>query len=91
MMGGMGRGGGMGGFGGLDGISGFGLGLDGIILLLILGAIFLGLFVAFKKMTDRQADARTSGSDKALDILKRRYAVGEIDSETFERMRRKLE
>lgn len=91
MMSGMGGGGGMGGFGGLSGLADFGLGLDGLILLLVAGAIFLTLFVVFKKMTDRQADARTGSPNRALEILKERYARGELDEESFGRMRKELE
>jgi putative membrane protein len=91
MMSGMGGGGGMGGFGGLSGLADFGFGLDGLILLLVAGAIFLILFVAFKKMTDRQADARTGSPNRTLEILKERYAWGELDEKSFGRMRKELE
>jgi len=31
------------------------------------------------------------GSDRALEVLRERYARGEIDKETYERMKRDLE
>ena len=51
-------------------------------LLIIAGIIFLIRWLAGNKQTDSQ--------EKPLDILKRRYASGEIDQETYERIKKDL-
>ena len=61
---------------------GFGMGWFWIILLVVI--ILLVLNLGGKERKD-------TGSSSALDILKKRYAKGEIDKEEFEQKRRDLE
>jgi len=64
---------------------GWGMGLGWLIAI---AAIVL-LVVAIMRISDR---GRTGGSgESALDILKKRYARGEIDKQEYERLRRDLE
>ena len=52
--------------------------------------IIVGIFFIFQNMTK----GNSSGSpdkETAMDILKKRYARGEIDEEEFERRRKELE
>jgi putative membrane protein len=68
---------------------GFGMGLGWIVPLIFLAfLVWLG-FQAVRALTG----GRTGGSERessALAILKERYARGELDRETFERMRIEL-
>ena len=57
-----------------------GLGLLGVLLLLVLAV--LGIVALVKWLARDKADARRGNS--ALDILKERYARGEIGREEFE-------
>nr|BAL57637.1 hypothetical conserved protein [uncultured Deinococcota bacterium] len=50
--------------------------------LLFLGLFLLGVYLLVRALSRRE--------DRALEILRERYARGEIDKETFERMKRDL-
>ncbi|HUW28632.1 MAG TPA: SHOCT domain-containing protein [Sulfuriferula sp.] len=80
MMGGYG----MGGFG-----SGFGFG--GIFMILWWVLIIVGIIALVKWMVTSFGAGGRSGSDsKALDILKERYARGEIDEQEFQQRKQEL-
>jgi putative membrane protein len=68
-----------------------GTGIGGLILLAVYAAVIFGAVLlaalAVARFT-RQTDQ--SGLDEALSILRRRYAAGDIDQETYERMRSEL-
>ena len=51
------------------------------------GAVILGLVLLVRSLTGRS----TRTEDSALDVLRRRYAAGEITREQFESMRTDLE
>ncbi len=51
--------------------------------LMIIGIVALGRFVA-----THSATPRVSGSETPLEILRRRYAAGELTKEQFEQMKR---
>ena len=51
--------------------------------------LWLGLLVLWVYLVAR-ALTRRERTDRALEILRERYARGEIDKETFERMKRDL-
>jgi putative membrane protein len=53
-------------------------------ILLIAGIVLLAVWLF------RQSGAKHTEQETALDILKKRYASGEIDKEEFERMKREL-
>jgi putative membrane protein len=53
--------------------------------------IFLVILVwVVKSILEKQNSGSTSAKDDPLDILKKRYANGEISKEEFERMKRDL-
>jgi len=65
---------------------GYGGGFMWVILLILLGVVFYFLLKDLKaKGTDGPA------VETPLDILKKRYAKGEIDKEKFDRMKKDLE
>lgn len=77
----MGYGDGMGGYYGYGGV------LMWVLLLLVAAAA-----VYFFLQQNRKSDGSMPGaSETPLDILKKRYARGEIDTETFERMKKDIE
>jgi putative membrane protein len=63
---------------------GWGMGFGWIIPLVVVGLIVWAVVAANRSQ-------QAGGGDRSMDILKERYARGEIDEETFESMRRKLE
>lgn len=81
-------GGGMMGWGGY----GFGLGIVGwIFMLLFWGLIIVGLVLVVRWLWDQGRPRTDAGSgDAPVEILKRRYARGEINKEEFDRMKQDL-
>ena len=65
---------------------GYGGGFMWLIILALVGvAVYFLLQVSKSKTSDRQI------TEQPLDILKKRYAKGEIDKEEFERKKKDLE
>lgn len=57
----------------------------------ILGIIFLGLIIwAVVALIQGQGGSQSTGADSALEILKRRYARGDIDKEEYEQKKKDL-
>jgi putative membrane protein len=68
-----------------------GFGFGGIFMILWWVLIIVGIVVLVKWMaTSSSADGRSGGDSKALDILKQRYARGEIDEQEFQKRKRDL-
>ena len=84
-------GGGMMGWGGYGG-NGMGMGIvGGLFMLLFWGLIILGLVLVVRWLWDQgRSGAAATTAEPPLDILKRRYARGEIGKEEFERMKKDL-
>ncbi len=82
------------GSGMMGGYGGYGMGWSGIIVmitfwvLLIVGLVFLIRYLA---TSSKNENPDTEGKDTALEILKKRYASGEIDKDEFEERRRDLQ
>jgi len=53
--------------------------------------IIAGVVVIVRWLTERNGQGKISLTESPLDILKTRYAKGEIDKETFETMKRDIE
>ena len=57
----------------------------------ILGIIFLGLIIwAVVALIRGQSGSQSTGADSALEMLKRRYARGDIDKEEYEQKKKDL-
>ncbi len=76
----------MGGYGMMDGYG-------GVFMMLLWALLIVGIVLLIVWLV-RQSGSRGGGSDDrvetALDILKKRYAKGEIGKEEFEQMKREL-
>ncbi|MFA6901764.1 MAG: SHOCT domain-containing protein [Gallionellaceae bacterium] len=77
----------MGGYG-MTGSFGGGFGFGGLFMILWWALIIVGI-VALVKWTNKSSDSRESGN-KALDILRERYARGEIDEQEFQKRKHDL-
>jgi putative membrane protein len=58
-----------------------------LMMLVFWGLVIVGLVLGIRWLVNQ---GRQSRSDSALDILRRRYARGEIDKEEFEARKRDL-
>ena len=71
---------------------GLGMGLGGLMMLAFWGVLILGVVLLVRSLTAHSTvdnnDTRTS--EDALTILGRRYAAGEIDEQTYQRMKSEL-
>ncbi len=97
--GGFGMGGMMGGYGGYGGMmggygpQGFGFNPIGAIISLVFWALIIGgvvLLVVWLARNAGRTSFGTSGSESPLEILKARYAKGEITKEQFDAIKRDL-
>ena len=72
-------------------MGGFGfMGFMGIFWIVILGLIIWAVAAAVHKPDQNGNQGSGSGTDSALDILKKRYARGEIDKNEYEDKKRDL-
>lgn len=67
----------------------FGTILSGLFGLVLLALFVLGAVWLFQQVTG-SGGGSGSGGDEALEILRSRYAAGEISEEEFRRMKREL-
>jgi len=73
---------------GMWGMWGIGMGL---FMLLVWGLVIVGLVLGIRWLLSQGRDqGRDARSDSALEILRQRYARGEIDREEFEAKKRDL-
>ncbi len=68
---------------------GLGMGLGALAMLAFWGAIIVGVVLLVRSLAGPAAGSR--GGESAVDILKRRYAAGEITREEYEQMRQAVE
>jgi putative membrane protein len=81
-----------GGMMGWGGYGGYGMGIfGGLFMLLFWGLIIVGLVLLVRWLWDHTRTAgNQGGGDSPIEILKRRYAKGEINKEDFDRMKQDL-
>lgn len=75
------------------GMFGGGFGDFGMLLMLVFWVLIIGgvvLLVKWLVDQGRQGGAPASGRESALDVLRNRYARGEIDREEFQAKKRDL-
>jgi putative membrane protein len=70
---------------------GLGMGLGWLAMLAFWGALVVGAVAAARWLGGTAAPGGTPASETPLEILRRRFAAGEIDREQYERMRQALE
>ena len=70
---------------------GLGMAAGGLMMLVFWGALILGIVLLVRWALGQGATGtRWSDADEPLTILRRRYAAGEIDLPTYERMKAEL-
>jgi putative membrane protein len=67
---------------------GLGMGFGGLLMLIFWGAVIAGIVFLVREVGRKEAP---SGKATPVEILKRRYAAGEIAREQYEQMKRDLE
>lgn len=70
---------------------GLGMAFGWLAMLAFWGALILGVVLLVRWLSSAAGHAGPSSQASSLEILKRRYAQGEIDQATYERMRREIE
>jgi len=71
---------------------GFGMGFIGWVFMILFWAlILLGIGALTKRISSTTTGTSGSSPERPLDILKKRYARGEIDRDEFEQKKRDLE
>ena len=70
---------------------GLAMGLGWLAMLAFWGALIVGAVLLVRWLTSATSGPSHRAGDSALDILKRRYAAGEITHDEFEQMRQALE
>ena len=77
---------------GWGGCGGYGMGIAGSLFILVFwGLIIVGLVLVVRWLWDHGRSGTGAGvGDTPLDILRRRYARGEISKEEFDRMKQDL-
>jgi putative membrane protein len=69
---------------------GLGMGLGGLVMLAFWGALIAGGIVLVRWLFSQAHAGDDRGGENPLAILRRRYAAGEIDQATYERMKQEL-
>lgn len=81
----------MGGPGGGWGFPGFGFfGFGWLFMIAFWALIIVGAVLVIKALIPKESERQERATETALDILKKRYAQGEINKEEFEEKRREL-
>ena len=70
---------------------GWGMGIGGIFMILFWALIIFGVVALVKWIFFNGSSSTGTSGRNALDILKERYARGEINREQYEEMRRNLQ
>ncbi|HHI93396.1 MAG TPA: SHOCT domain-containing protein [Gammaproteobacteria bacterium] len=70
---------------------GWSMGFGGLFMILFWGLIIFGIVAVVRWLTGNGKNTGLPEQKTALDILKERYARGEIDEQEFQRKRRDLE
>jgi putative membrane protein len=71
--------------------NGWGMGYGGPFMILFWILVVVGLVVLVKWMLDQSSTGKGARGKSPLEILRERYARGEINREEFEQKRRDLE
>ncbi len=77
-------------------MGGFGFGFGWIFMFIFWGLVIWAIFALVRGVSGRGCCGHDHGENKhrennALDILKERYAKGEVNKEDFEKMKKDLE
>ncbi len=67
------------------------MGLGGIAMLAFWGALIVGIVLVVRKVDGGATDSGGTTPESPVDILRRRYAAGELAREQYEHMRQDLE
>ena len=74
-----------------NGQEGWMMGGMGLVCILFWGVILAAVVLIVRWLTTRNDQGKILPLESPLDILKKRYAKGEIDSETFQKMQQDID
>lgn len=74
-----------------NGYGGWMMGGMGLLSILFWALIIACVVLFVRWLSERNGGGKTSPAESPLDILKKRYAKGEIDRETFEKMKQDMD
>ena len=74
-----------------NGQGGWMMGGMGLLFILFWAVIIAAAVLIVRWLTMRNDQGKTLQLESPLDILKKRYAKGEIDSETFQKMQQEMD
>ena len=60
------------------------------MMVVLWGLVIVGVVALIRGLSDRGASDQASQPDTPIEILRRRYAVGELTKEQFEEMKRNV-
>jgi len=75
----------------MEQMGGWGMGFGGVFMILFWGLVILGIAVLAKSLLGSSVGGAVPPGKSAMELLKERYARGEIGKEEFEQKRRDLE
>jgi len=70
--------------------AGWGWMIGGLMMVVFWGVVIIGIVALFRAASNRGGGAESRDKETPVEILRRRYAAGELSKEQFEDMKRNV-